>query len=156
MKFKINLWSLGLLVVLIFGVCVYFFGAPSTFPEVFQSATNLLLWWYIVACAIAAVFVVLGILALIGGGTALGALVGNVGGGLIGFVSGGVLSLLLLVPFAISLALSLGGAYLLHNALTFTPTGNPVWDTAALVVGGILLFLLLLMSMVSSKKNKED
>lgn len=132
---------LGLIVAVIYGLCLYLFGSPNTFPEIFLGATNLLFWWYVVVYAILGVIAILIALGMIGGGTIVGALSGGILGAILGFITGGALSTLILLAFVIKAGCLIGGAYLLHNAVIITPTGVPAWDTIKLIFGIVLLLI---------------
>ena len=49
----------GMIVAVIYGLCVAYLGGPNTFPETFLSATIFLFWWYIATSIISGVIMVL-------------------------------------------------------------------------------------------------
>jgi hypothetical protein len=125
---------LGLIIAVIYGLIVYFFGEPTTLIQAFLSATSFLFWWYLVTCFLE---VLLGLLACFGVLARLGSLLRKVSG----LSIGGVTSIFILIPIAI-------GAYLLHLSVK---AGE--WDITKLVIGGILLFVGLLMDRVNLKRE---
>ena len=118
---------------------------------------NWYFWWTVILGSFVAVFAL--ILPLIG----LGAGLKNRGGkllGLVGMLLGGVASFLTILIFAIRRGLYVGGAYLLHTALTLSYVDGgkqaiATWDTKRLTLGGILLLIALITSRASSSSSSS-
>lgn len=150
---------IGLIIAILYGLAVYFLGEPNTFPEVFLSATNFLFWWYVITSAIFFPIVLLISLGILGGGTILGHEAGGLLGGILGFLGGGALSVFTLIFSLIGIGFKIGGAYLLHHALTISSAGIAEWNVSAVIAGGVLLGTALLMGKsisFSSRSSNDD
>lgn len=127
---------IGFILALLYFAAIYFLGQPTTAPEGFLSATNFLFWWYIVTTAIIGAIILLvglgssGLTAHFADNKLLGFLIGSLGG---------AATIVILVLFAISSAISIIGVYFLHHSLIITATGIAECNTVELIIGIVLL-----------------
>lgn len=142
----------GLIVSLVWFATVYFLGLPSTFPEAFSSATNLLFWWYVVTSIISGGIIILISIGVIGVGTLIGGRAGGFFGGLLGLIGGSALSFLILLVSALRTACAIGGAYLLSHSLIVSNVATD-WDILKLVFGALLLVISLVIGAGYSSKK---
>lgn len=136
----------GLIIALIYGVIIYFFGEPTPLVQAYLIATNFLFWWYVVTSALQLIFVLLIFFGVIGGATLGGYRAGGALGAFFSSVGTGILSGLFLIFFTIKCACFIVGAHLLDLAVTFEAMVGARWDTTKLAAGGLLILLGLIMN----------
>ncbi len=117
---------------------------------------NWYFWWTVIMGAFVGVFALALPLLGLGGGLQKGGKLGA----LVGMFLGGVASFLTILIFAIRRGLYVGGAYLLHTALTLSYVDGgkqaiATWDTKRLTLGGILLLIALITSRASSSSSSS-
>jgi len=137
---KINVVIPGVLIALIIGLCVFYFGGPSTFPESFVSATNFFWWWALTCSIIAMALVALGLFIIW-----LIAIIGSSRMSAFGrwwfFSKLEARATKIVFVLIISLALSLSGAWLIDHAVTIPADGAVQWHMTQLIVGSVLLII---------------
>lgn len=146
---------MGLILALLYaGYLMVIRSLPT--ETVYLAATGFLYSWYFWWTIILGVIVgLVALVAIIGGGVA-GACEGRGPiGAFGGIVLGGGFSLLIVLVFAIRRTLYVGGAYMLHTALTAT-SGGYSWDKGRLILGVLLLFVAALTKSRSSSNSDSS
>jgi len=143
----------GLVIAVIYMIVMFFSG--QTFPQAFLSATDFLLWWYIVTSIISAVFMALLALGLLGAGSVIGGLAKGAQGAVVGFFTGGAVAVWAAIIFIVSCAMSIGGAYFLHSSVEINSAGITQWNFPILIVGLIIIAIKVIWQMVSSVSSRK-
>lgn len=122
----------------------------------YLSATGFLYGWYIFWTIILSI--IAGVIALILPmiGAAAGASKDGKVGAVTGMILGGGASLFLLFFFALRRILYVGGAYLLHAALTINLDGSGNWNKTKLIPGGLLLLVALISRKSGSSRSSSS
>ena len=129
----------GFVLAAVVGGIVYALNTAA--PEnAFLSGTTVLFWWYLIWSAIGVVIVGLIALGITAGGALAGGSKFGLGGGMIGAAAGGGLGLVMVALVVVFSGMRVAGAYFLHDAVVMTDNVY-VWETAKLVIGGILVGL---------------
>lgn len=146
---------LGIIIAAAFAAWNYFVSHLSM-EAAFLVGVNFLWVWQLVFTGITAAFVLLMLLGMTGGLTAAGSIVSrSVFGGLAGFAVGGFMSVLMLVGFAVTRGMLLGGTWLLMHSGTASMTFAQ-FDQTKLTGGGVLLVLGVLLSGFSTKFSSSS
>jgi|GEM_PF-5897756 len=133
-----------------------FFVSHLSLEGAFLAGVNFLWIWQLIFTGITAVFVLLTLLGMTGGLTAAGGIASrSVFGGLAGFAVGGFLSFFMLMAFALTRGMLLGGTWLLMHSGTADMTFAQ-FDQTKLVGGGVLLILGVLFSGFSAKFSSSS
>lgn len=129
-----------------------FFVGHTVLEAAFFAGLDVLWIWQIIFTAISALMVIAFAFGFTGFTTLMGSSFGNRLGGTAGFAAGGIMSFVMLIAFAATRAMMLGGTWLLMNS------GNPdltfaEFDQNKLIGGGVLLAAGLLFSTLSSASS---